>query len=57
MIQLRQEANPEVVEFAGRVEHVDSGRTDHFGSVDELVSFIERTITEVEAEAVKKTAS
>lgn len=54
MIQLRQQANPETVEFAGRVEHVDSGRTDHFGSIDELVRFMERTIIEVEAEAAKK---
>jgi hypothetical protein len=35
-------------EFAGRVEHVDSGRADHFGSVEELVRFIARTLEEIE---------
>jgi hypothetical protein len=54
VIQLRQGAEPGVAEFAGRVEHVDSGRADHFVSVDELVRFMERTIAEVEAEEPKK---
>ena len=57
VIQLRQKASPDVVEFAGRVEHVDSGRAGHFGSVDELVRFMERTIAEVETEEVKKRMS
>ncbi len=34
--------------FAGRVEHVDSGRADGFRSVEELVSFIEQTVKEIE---------
>ena len=54
VIQLRQKGNLDVVEFAGQVEHVDSGRADHFGSVDELVTFMERTIAEVETEEAKK---
>lgn len=54
MIQLRQPPEPRPAEFAGRVEHVDSGRADHFGSVDELVTFIERTIAEVETEEANK---
>ena len=49
MIQLREKADPLAAEFAGRVEHVDSGRADHFGSVEELVRFVERTLAEVEA--------
>jgi len=53
VVQLRQKANSEVVEFAGRVEHVDSGRADHFASVDELVTFMERTIAEVDTEEAK----
>jgi hypothetical protein len=48
VIQLREKADPAAGEFAGRVEHVDSGRADHFGSVEELVRFVERTLAEVE---------
>jgi hypothetical protein len=48
VIQLREKADPGAGEFAGRVEHVDSGRADHFGSVEELVRFVERTLAEVE---------
>jgi hypothetical protein len=49
VIQLRQKADPEAADLVGRIEHVDSGRADHFGSVEELVRFIERTLTEIEA--------
>lgn len=48
VIQLRK-TDRGAVEFAGRVEHVDSGRADHFGSAEELVRFVERTLAEVEA--------
>jgi hypothetical protein len=48
VIQLREKADPSAAQFAGRVEHVDSGRADHFGSVEELVRFVERTLAEVE---------
>jgi hypothetical protein len=37
--------------FGGRVEHVDSGRTDGFRSVEELVRFIEQTVKEIEETA------
>ncbi len=48
VIQLRQKADPAASEFAGRVEHVDSGRADHFTSVEELVRFVEQTVAETE---------
>jgi hypothetical protein len=48
VIQLRQKADPGAADLAGRIEHVDSGRADHFGSVDELVRFIVQTLAEVE---------
>ncbi len=48
VIQLRQKAGPGVAEFAGRVEHVDSGRADHFTSVEELVRFVQQTVAEIE---------
>jgi hypothetical protein len=50
VIQLREKAVRGTLEFAGRVEHVDSGRADHFTSVEELVRFVERTVAETEAE-------
>lgn len=55
VIQLRQNADPGAAEFAGRVEHVDSGRADHFGSVDELIRFIERTMADIEGAQERET--
>jgi hypothetical protein len=48
VIQLHSEADLFPGQFAGRVEHVDSGRADGFSSVEELVSFIEQTVKEIE---------
>ena len=50
VIQLHSENDLSPVRFAGRVEHVDSGRADGFGSVEELVRFIEQTVKEIEQE-------
>jgi hypothetical protein len=48
VIQLYSEADLYPGKFAGRVEHVDSGRADGFRSVEELVRFIEETVHEIE---------
>jgi hypothetical protein len=48
VIQLHSEADLSPAKFAGRVEHVDSGRADGFRSVEELVRFIEQTVKEIE---------
>jgi len=48
VIQLRPGAKISAAQFAGRVEHIDSGRADHFRSVKELLSFIEQTLAEIE---------
>ena len=48
VIQLHSETDRYPIRFAGRVEHVDSGRADGFRSVDELVSFIQETVRELE---------
>lgn len=48
VIQLHSEADLFPGKFAGRVEHVDSGRADGFRTVEELVSFIEQTVKEIE---------
>jgi len=45
VIQLHSEAEP--ARFAGRVEHVDSGRADGFSCVEELVKFIEHTMKQI----------
>ena len=50
VIQLYSEADLSA-KFAGRVEHVDSGRADGFRSVEELVRFIEQTVKETEETA------
>ena len=48
VIQLHSEVDFSLAKFAGRVEHVDSGRADGFRSVEELVKFIEQTVKEIE---------
>jgi hypothetical protein len=48
VIQLSSEADLYPAKFAGRVEHVDSGRADGFQSVEELVRFIEQTVKDIE---------
>lgn len=51
VIQLHSEADLHPAKFAGRVEHVDSGRADGFQSAEELVRFIEQTVKEIEETA------
>jgi hypothetical protein len=48
VIQLHSETDRYPVRIAGRVEHVDSGRSDGFHSVEELVEFIQETVREIE---------
>jgi hypothetical protein len=48
VIQLYSETDLYPAKFAGRVEHVDSGRADGFRSVEELVRFIEQTMKEID---------
>jgi hypothetical protein len=48
VIQLHSENDLYPDKFAGRAEHVDSGRADGFRSVEELVRFIEQTMREIE---------
>jgi hypothetical protein len=49
VIQLHPETDLRPGKWSGRVEHVDSGQADHFRSEEELLRFIERTVTEIEA--------
>ena len=40
VVQLREQADIAQGRWAGRVEHVTSGRATHFQSLEELVAFI-----------------
>ena len=57
VIQLYSESNLHPAKFAGRIEHVDSGRAYGFRSEEELVRFIEQTVKEIEDTAPGKTQS
>ena len=49
VVQFRAETAVEQGRFVGRVEHVVSGQAAHFQSVEELLAFIGRVLTEVRA--------
>ena len=49
MVQFRAETEVEQGRFAGRVEHVVSGQTTHFSSLEELLAFMARVLTTVRA--------
>jgi len=40
VVQIRPDVPPGKGEFQGRVEHVDTGRSAHFRTVEEFLSFI-----------------
>ncbi|HTT63944.1 MAG TPA: hypothetical protein VMG35_18965 [Bryobacteraceae bacterium] len=40
VIQIRPDADVRAGQLEGRVEHIDSGRSSHFKSVEELVAFL-----------------
>lgn len=40
MIQLRPATDLSTGQFEGRVEHIDTGRSAHFHSVEELLTFL-----------------
>jgi len=47
VIQFRPESDIEAGRFEGRVEHVASSRATRFHSLDELLGFIAKVLTEV----------
>ncbi len=49
VVQLHAEAQIEQGQFKGRVEHLVSGQAAHFESLEELVAFIVRVVTETRA--------
>ena len=44
VIQLRPDTDVRAGQFAGRVEHIESGRSTHFLSVDDLLAFVAQAI-------------
>ena len=47
VVQFRAETDVEQGRFVGRVEHVVSGQATHFQSLEELLAFIGRVLTQV----------
>ena len=50
VVQFRAETEVEQGRFVGRIEHVVSGRATHFASLEELLAFIARVLTQVRTE-------
>lgn len=48
VIQFRGPVEAELGDFAGRVEHIVSGRSTRFYCPEELLAFIERVLSDVE---------
>ena len=47
VVQFRAETEAERGRWVGRVEHVVSGQAAHFASLEELLAFIGRVLTQV----------
>jgi hypothetical protein len=50
VVQFRAETEVERGRCAGRVEHVVSGQATHFVSLEELLAFVARVLSEVRAQ-------
>jgi len=44
VVQFREQADIEKGQWVGRVEHVTSGQSSHFQSLDELLAFVTRVL-------------
>jgi hypothetical protein len=51
VVQLSTEADVTQGQWVGRVEHVRSGHATHFQSLDDLLTFITRMLTDMRARA------
>ena len=54
VVQFRAEADVEQGKFVGRVEHVVSGQATRFHSLEELMAFFARVLTNVRTEPPKE---
>jgi hypothetical protein len=48
VIQLRKESDPPSGQFCGRIEHIDTGRSSAFHSLEELGAIILQLLSAVE---------
>ena len=57
VVQFSPETSPADGHLGGRVEHVHSGRSAHFESLDQLLAFVGQVLTEssIETKGVAKT--
>jgi hypothetical protein len=55
VVQFRVGTDVKKGRFAGRVEHVVSGQATHFHSLEELLAFIGRVLTQVRAKRPEET--
>jgi hypothetical protein len=53
VVQLSAETEEEKGHWAGRVEHVVSGRATHFQSVDELLAFMTQVLRTVRTQSAE----
>jgi hypothetical protein len=53
VVQLHATADVAQARLVGRVEHVVSGQARHFHTLEELLTFIARVLTELEARAAE----
>ena len=51
VVQFAADTLPASNRYRGRVEHIDSGRSQRFASLDELISFVNELL---KAEGVKR---
>jgi hypothetical protein len=56
VVQFRSDTDMEQGQVVGRVEHVLSGQVAHFQSLNELLAFVARVLTQVQAELSQETA-
>jgi len=54
VLQFRAEADVQQGRFDGRIEHVVSGQTAHFHSLEELVEFLTQVLPPVRQERRRK---
>ena len=47
VVQFRTDTDVQQGHITGRVEHIISGQASHFSSLDDLLAFIDRVLTEV----------
>jgi len=55
VVQFRAETDIEQGRMEGRVEHVVSGQATHFSSLEELLAFLARVLTQLRDKPVPKT--